>query len=100
MHIHMADNMNIRMNESRERLYNDLMQTTGAGSKSKALDAAARYYCRMAGRNGVRADQGAIAQLLELAEDQGSVTPKEIADVLSTKEYPIAVNVKIDHGPD
>lgn len=87
------------MNDRRERLYDDLVDVTGPGTKSGAIDAAARFYCEMAGGNMVRGGQGAIPELLELANEQGSVTIEEIADILGTDEYPIDVSVRIEHGP-
>lgn len=92
--------MRIHDTETRERLYSDLMDATGEGTKSGALDAAARHYCRMAGRNGVRAGDGALEELLSLALDQGSVTPEQIADVLGTLEYPIDVERRVEIGPE
>lgn len=92
--------MRIEVNDTRERLYSDLTEATGYGHKSKALDAAARHYLRMAGNNGVRPGKGKVAELMELAADRGSLTPEEIADVLDTEEYPIEASVTWSVGPD
>lgn len=32
---------------------------------------------------------GAVEELMELAVEQGSVTPAEIAELLDTEEYPV-----------
>jgi hypothetical protein len=76
------------MTDDRERRLENLQEATGENAKSKALDVAARYYVRMAGGCGA-VSTGQVAELLERAEEQGSVTPKEIAEVLDTDELPV-----------
>lgn len=76
--------MSIRMGEKRERLYEQLEDATGEKTRAGALDAAARYYTRMAGGPGV--PTGALEELMQLAVQEGSVTPEQIADVLDAKE--------------
>ncbi|MFC7134348.1 MULTISPECIES: hypothetical protein [Salinibaculum] len=76
------------MNDERERRYEALLEATGENTKSKALDTAATYYTRMAGGTDA-VPTGKIKDLIELAEEQGSVTPAEIADVLDTDELPL-----------
>lgn len=85
--------MRIRMNDSRERRYGHLEQATGEGTRSGALDVAADYYLKMRGNNDA-IPTGRLAELMKLAEDQGSVTPTEIADILDTDE--LAVTAETD----
>jgi hypothetical protein len=90
-------NMRLRMNDSRERRLEALVKATGEATKSKAIDTAAAYYTRMAG--GTEAvPRGQLAELMELAEEQGSVTPAEIADVLDTRELPVEFESKWSVG--
>ena len=71
------------MNESRERKLEDLKDALEENTNSKALFAAAEYAIRMAGgRTAV--PTGQIDELMQRAEEQGSVTPQEIAEVLDT----------------
>lgn len=80
--------MRLRMNDDRERRLEALSEATGEKTKSKAIDAAARYYVRMAGGT-TAVPEGRISELMELAEEQGSVTPGQIADVLDTDELSV-----------
>lgn len=64
---------------------------------SGALDVATRYYLRMVGGNAVD-PQGRLVELMQMAEDQGSVTPEVIADVLNTEEVPIDANLNWSVG--
>lgn len=71
-----------------ERRLEDLQEALDENTKSKAIDKAARFTVQM--RGGTTAvPQGAIAELLERAEDQGSVTVEEIAEVLDSDEIPV-----------
>jgi hypothetical protein len=95
----MADTMSLRMSESRERRLDDLQEALDENTKSKAIDKAARFTVRM--RGGTTAvPQGAIAELLERAEDQGSVTAAEIAEVLDTDEIPVQYESEYQVGND
>jgi len=80
--------MRIRNTEYREQLWNALRDATGESTTSGALDAAAVTYLELAGGTTVR-PTGKIEELMQLAEDQGSVTPDEIADVLDVDELPV-----------
>jgi len=80
--------MRLRMTDERERRMEHLQEATGENTKSKALDTAARYYVRMAGGTDA-VPTGQVAELMELAEEQGSVTAREIAEVLGTGELPV-----------
>lgn len=42
----------------------------------------------MVGGNAVD-PQGRLVELMQMAEDQGSVTPEEIADVIDVDELPV-----------
>jgi len=80
--------MRIRNTDHREQLWDALEDATGESTTSGALDAAAVYYLEMAGDN-VTAPTGALEELMQLAVDQGSVTPQEIAAILDTEELPV-----------
>ena len=80
--------MRIEATEVRKRKWENLKEATGNGYKSTALDAAADYYLKMAG-DTTAVPVGVVEQLMELAVEQGSVTPEEIADVLDTEELPV-----------
>lgn len=85
------------MNERRERRFENLLDATGEGTKSGALDTAADYYIRMAGNNpGV--PTGRVAKLMEIAEEKGSVTPQEIAEVLNTDELSVMFSSEWEVG--
>ena len=76
------------MTDSRERRLSDLKDALDENAGSKAVFAAAEYTIRM--RGGTTAvPQGQIAELLQLAEEQGSVTGAEIAEVLDTEVVPV-----------
>jgi hypothetical protein len=68
-------------------------EATGEASIAGALDVATRYYLRMAGGNDFE-PQGRLVELLQLAEEQRSVTPAGIADVLDVDELPIEHELK------
>jgi len=80
--------MRLRMTDSRERRLENLCEATDENTKSKAIDRAADYYLKMAG-DTTAVPTGAVEELMELAVEQGSVTPEEIADVLYTEELPV-----------
>jgi hypothetical protein len=86
--------MRIRDNDERVRLYEQLTEATGESSKSQALDAAARYYLRMHG--DVAGWNSQVKALLELADKQGTVTAREIAEQLDTREYSVKYRTEID----
>lgn len=81
-------NMRLRMNDRRARRLENLLDATGEKTKSKAIDKAADYYLKMAGETTAQPN-GSVTELMELAVEQGSVTPAEIADVLNTDELPV-----------
>lgn len=80
--------MRIRNTDKREREWEMLEEATGEKTTSGAIDVAVRYYLEMAGGNAA-APTGAVEELMQRAEEQGSVTPAEIADILDTGELPV-----------
>lgn len=91
--------MRIEATEVRKRKWDNLKQATGKGHKSTALDAAADYYLKMCGGTTAR-PTGAVEELMDLAVDQGSVTPEEIATVLTTEELPVQAETNWSVGPE
>lgn len=85
--------MRLRMPESRQRRYEHLVEATGEASKSKALDRAAGYYLRMRGNTSAY-PVGAIEKLLATAEERGSLTGEEIAEILDCPEFPLQYEVE------
>jgi len=80
--------MRLRMTDSRERRLEDLQEATGEATKSKALDKAAEFYIRMAG-DTTAVPKGQFADLMQLANSEGSVTAAEIAAVLDSDPLPV-----------
>lgn len=80
--------MRIRMNDSRERRYDRLEDVSQQNTRSGALDDAADYYLRMRGGTPAQPD-GAVEQLMSTAVERGSLTPGEIAEILSQPELPV-----------
>jgi|AntRauTorcE11898_2_1112593.scaffolds.fasta_scaffold01127_8 hypothetical protein len=58
----------------------------------------ADYYIKMSGCEAV--PTGAVEKLMQLATDQGSVTPGEIAVCLDTEELPVRVQTEWSVGED
>ena len=86
---YVCNSMRLRMTDKRERRLDDLKEATGESTKSKAIDTAIEFYIRMAG-DTTAVPTGQFAELMQLADDQGSVTAAEIADVLDSD--PLGVN--------
>lgn len=91
--------MRLRMNDKRERRFEHLMQATGEGTKSGALDEAAEYFIKMRGNNDA-IPTGQVVELMQLAEERGSLTPDEIADVLDTDEIPMRASLEWSVGEE
>ena len=91
--------MRIEATEARQQKWDNLKEATGEGHKSTALDAAADYYLKMAG-DTTAVPVGAVAELMELATEQGSVTPEEIADVLDTDELSVVAETSWSVGAE
>lgn len=90
--------MRLRMTEGRERRLEHLKEALEENTKSKALDKAAEYTLRMRG-NSTAIPVGAVAELMRLADDQGSVTAAEIAEVLDTPQVPVQYKSRWSIGP-
>lgn len=91
--------MHIKSTDRREREWEALQEATGESTTSGAVDVATRYYLRMAGGNAVD-PQGRLVELMKIAEEQGSVTPAEIADVLDVEELPLEFDSEWSVGWD
>lgn len=86
--------MRIRENDKRKRLYENLLEASSVGTKSGALDEAARFYCRMRGHNGVNPRKGKLEELMATAVDEGSVTPEQIASIMDSEEIPVSASTE------
>lgn len=91
--------MRIRENDRRTRLYENLKDATGEGTKSGALDTAAKYYVKMRGDNPA-VPTGQLTQLIKTADKQGSVTAEEIVAILDTDEIPLSYRSQYQIGKD
>ena len=80
--------MRIQSTDERKRRWEHLKEATGENTTSGALDVAAKHYLRMAGGTTAR-PTGALEELLRAAEERGSLTGEEIAEILSTQELPL-----------
>jgi hypothetical protein len=80
--------MRIHDTDKREREWEMLQEATGEATTSGALDVATNYYLRMRGDNAA-APTGVVEELMQLAIDEGSVTPDQIAEVLDVEEFPV-----------
>jgi len=92
-------NYSIKRTDSRDRMWRHLEDATGEGNTSAALDVAARHYLRMAGDTGAH-PVGVVEQLLDAAEERGSLTAAEIADVLDAPELPVDYHTERSIGRD
>jgi len=80
--------MRIQSTDARERRWEHLKEATGESTTSGALDVAATEYLKL--RGGTPAvPTGALEELLRAADDRGSLTGEEIAEILSTEELSI-----------
>jgi hypothetical protein len=89
--------MRIRGTDKREREWEMLQETTDESTTSGALDVATRYYLKMRGNNAA-APTGAVNELMQLAIEEGSVTPEQIAEVLDVDELPVDHSRTYDVG--
>lgn len=87
------------MTESRKRSLDALTDATGENTKSKAIDKAAEFYIKMAG-DTTAVPTGAIAEMMERADEQGSVTAEEIAEILDTEELPVEAETSWSVGEE
>ncbi|MBB6647983.1 hypothetical protein [Halobellus ruber] len=87
--------MRIADTEDRDRLWEMLVECSNQSTKSKAVEDAARYYCRMRGARGYNS---AVKELLQKADEQGGVTAHEIAEILDARELPVEYETSIEIG--
>jgi len=89
--------MRIADTDERARLWDALVECSDQSTKSKAIEDAARYYCRMRGARGYNS---AVEELLDRAVDEGSLTAAEIAAILDARELPVAVETEVAIGDE
>lgn len=89
--------MRIKDTDHRKRVWNWLKDATGERTKSGAVDTAAAFYLKMAGGTG-HSPNGAFVELMETAEEEGSLTASEIAEVLDTDELPVEAETSWNVG--
>ncbi len=89
--------MRIEKTEARAQKWEYLKEATGESATSKALDRAADYYLRMRG-DTTAISKGKLTDLMTAAQDRGSLTPEEIADILDTDELPVRYEVSVSVG--
>ena len=89
--------MRIADTKDRERLWEMLVECSDQQTKSKAIEDAARYYCRMRGARGYNS---AVEELLDRAVDEGSLTAAEIAAILDARELPVDVETEVAIGDE
>lgn len=91
--------MRIRETESRERLYQDIVEATGENTKSKAIDKACRHYLKCRG-DMTAYPTGTYQELLNAAAEEGSLTAPEIAEILSTNTLPVSAEIETSVGDE
>jgi chemotaxis regulatin CheY-phosphate phosphatase CheZ len=89
--------MRIEKTEARAQKWEYLKEATGESATSKALDRAADYYLRMRG-DTTAVPKGKLTDLMMAAQDWGSLTPEEIAEILDTDELPVQCEVSVSVG--
>jgi len=78
---------------------NALLEATDENTKSKAIDRAAEFYIKMAG-DTTAVPTGAFVELMATAEEQGSVTAEEIAEILGTEALPVEAETSWSVGSE
>ncbi len=89
--------MRIEKTEARAQKWEYLKEATGESATSKALDRAADYFLRMRGET-TAVPKGKLIELMTAAQNQGSLTPEQIAEILDTDELPVQCEVSIKIG--
>ena len=89
--------MRIEKTDVRVQKWEYLKEATGESATSKALDRAADYYLRMRG-DTTAVPKGKLTELMTAAQDRGSLTPEEIAEILDTDELPVRCEVLVSVG--
>ncbi|WP_226007772.1 hypothetical protein [Natrinema salinisoli] len=77
--------MRIQKTDARERKWKYLKEATGESTVSGALDAATDYYLKMRGDTTAQ-PKGCVPELIRRADQEGSLTAAEIAEVLDVDE--------------
>jgi len=80
--------MRIQKTESRERKWKYLKEATGESTVSGALDVAADYYIKMRG-DTTAIPKGRVPELIATADQEGSLTAAEIAEIIDVDELPL-----------
>jgi len=80
--------MRIQSTEERKRRWEHLQEATGESTTAGALDVAAKEYIRLKGGTPA-VPHGTLAELFAAAEERGSLTGEEIAEILDTEELPL-----------
>lgn len=89
--------MRIEDTDARKRRWNYLVEATGERAKSKAIDRAAKFYLKMRGDTTAH-PCGAFDELLDAAEECGSLEAEEIAEILNTDELPVRYEVTTERS--
>lgn len=93
----MADSTRIRLTDDRERHLDRLGKATGESTRSKAIDRASKFYTAM---HGSDYSAGAFNELLEAAEERGSLTAPEIAEILDSPHLEVSASVEYSVGKE
>jgi len=91
--------MRIQSTDERKRRWEHLQAATGESTTSGALDVAAKEYLRLAGGTPA-VPTGALEELLRAAEERGSLTGEEIAEILSTEELALEYETNWEIGDE
>ncbi len=87
--------MRIKKTDVRAQKWEYLKEATGENATTKALDQATNYHLRMPGETtAVRKEK--LTELMTVAQNQGSITSEEIAEILDTDELPVQCDVLIN----
>jgi len=94
----MADSVRIKLTaNNRKRKLSRLMESTGKGRKTEAIDEAIQFYLEMAAvDHGTRV--GKLEEVLSTAADRGNLTAAEIAEILSTPQVQLEASTSYQIG--
>lgn len=82
---------------NRQRKINRLMEATGNGRKTEAIDTAIEFYLEM-GAVDVNQRVGSFVDLMEAAQERGSLTAPEIAAILDSPQLPLDASTSYSIG--
>lgn len=85
--------MRLRMTDKRERRLDALTDALNENTKSKAIDRAIGFTLQMRG-NLVAHPTRKFEELIEAAEERGSLTAEEITEILDTREIPVSYETR------